>query len=388
LSTTSSPSSEDKRPRLDNLAADYEESWQLSDVIFVEDSKSSNFLGKVVKIDADFVLVKMHSQSSSSTMRHSTNTTTTASSECDAEVQAMNFLDNLRIFQKNQLQLVKSSSSSSSSSSSFYKIPDFMQKVPKKLSDFGNVLCLAVQQNGIHAIIYKENAIFHVIYDLLSNKIVKEKRFPSSLSFLPHLSSSNNNNKNIRMFLLDNPSFNITTLLDSNSTFYPVNDLPGTHLLKEPQWKNLFPIKFFSQCLLTPSKLNETHKTNTNSTSTKLNYVTLFSMRIERLIASILRCDLNSVNSILAQIEKDVGGVANLNSIKLNQILNERIDGNRNIIHAAVYACAPTSNSLSSFSAYTSASSSINLNKFSSDSGLSSDIYATYGSNSSTSKKK
>ena len=279
-------------------------------------------------------------------------------SQIDADTQAINFLDNLRIFQKSQLQLIKSSSSS------FYKMPDFMQKNPKKLSDFGNVLCLAIQQNGIHAIINRENATFQVIYDLMTNKIVKEKRFPSSLSFLPH-----QNLNHIRMFLLDNSSFNLTTLLDANSTLYPLNDLPGTHLLKEPRWKNLFPIKCFSQCL-------HTNKTN------RLNYVTLNSMRIERLIAGILRYDLTSVNDILALLEKDVtlNGGSNLNSLKLKQILNERIDGNRNIVHAAVYACAPTTNGSSSTSAQ------VNLNKFSSDSGLSSDIYATYGSNSSTSK--
>ncbi len=329
----------------------------MSDTIFIEDVKSSNILGKVVKVDADFVLVKMHN--------HTPQQQQQQQSQIDADTQAINFLDNLRIFQKNQLQLIKSSSSSSSS---FYKMPDFMQKTPKKLSDFGNVLCLAIQQNGIHAIINKENATFQVIYDLMTNKIVKEKRFPSSLSFLPH-----QNLNQIRMFLLDNSSFNLTTLLDANSTFYPLNDLPGTHLLKEPRWKNLFPIKCFSQCL---------HTNKTESKTNRLNYVTLFSMRIERLIAGILRYDLTSVNNILAQLEKDVAfnGGSNLNSLKLKQILNERIDGNRNIVHAAVYACAPTSNGSSSTSAQ------VNLNKFSSDSGLSSDIYATYGSNSSTSK--
>ena len=148
----------------------------MSEVIFIEDTKSSNILGKVVKVDGDLVLVKMQNQLAKSQF--------TENSPSDQEMQAITFLDNLRIFQKSQLQLIKSASSSSSS---FNKIPDFMQKTPKKLSDFGNVLCLAVQQNGVHAIVTKESSLFYVVYDLLSNKIVKEKRFPSCLSFMASL---------------------------------------------------------------------------------------------------------------------------------------------------------------------------------------------------------
>lgn len=42
---------------------------------------------------------------------------------------------------------------------------------------------------------------------------------------------------------------------------------------------------------------------NNNSTNKKLQFVTLFTMKIEQLIASILRCDLNRVYKILKQLE-------------------------------------------------------------------------------------
>ena len=182
------------------IATQDEESWPLSEVIFIEDSKSSNILGKVVKVDADYVLVKMHHSKSHSSSNQTVDVQQQQNTALnDTELQAMSFLDNLRIFQKSQLQLIKSSSTSLS------KLPDFMQKTPKKLADFGNVLCLAAQQSGIHAIVNKENAIFYVQYDLLSNKIVREKRFPSSLSFVGHQSISN-----IRLHTLDNPNVNLS----------------------------------------------------------------------------------------------------------------------------------------------------------------------------------
>ena len=64
---------------------------------------------------------------------------------------------------------------------------------------------------------------------------------------------------------------------------------------------------------------------------------------------------------------------------RLKRILNERCDGNRNILHAAVYICAPTSNNDVNFS------NQQRTNKFSSgDSAQYSDIYATYGSTPSS----
>lgn len=170
-------------------------------MVLVEDSKST-ILGKVIKVDNDYVLVKMQSSVVPSAKPPSELTAGLSGVVAlDSEV-----LDNSRIFPKNQLQLVKQSSSSSwtsssSSSSSSSKLPDFMQKVPKKISDFGAVLCVAAQQNGFHAIVSKENALFFVQVDLMSNKIIKEKRFTTSLgSFL------GKNPNNISFFTQDDPN--------------------------------------------------------------------------------------------------------------------------------------------------------------------------------------
>jgi hypothetical protein len=80
-------------------------------------------------------------------------------------------------------------------------MPDFMQKTPKKLSDFGTALTIAASQNGLHGIITKENALFYIQYDLLSGKIVKEKRLTTSLNaFLGR------NPSNIAFFSHDDPN--------------------------------------------------------------------------------------------------------------------------------------------------------------------------------------
>lgn len=172
-------------------------------MVLVEDSKST-ILGKVIKVDNDYVLVKMQSSVVPSAKPPSELTAGLGGVVAlDSEL-----LENSRIFPKNQLQLVKQSSSSSwtmtsssSSSSSSSKLPDFMQKVPKKISDFGAVLCVAAQQNGFHAIVSKENALFFVQVDLMSNKIIKEKRFTTSLgSFL------GKNPNNISFFTQDDPN--------------------------------------------------------------------------------------------------------------------------------------------------------------------------------------
>lgn len=45
------------------------------------------------------------------------------------------------------------------------------------------------------------------------------------------------------------------TLFDGNSTIYPFTDLHSSNTLKDPEWKNLFPIKSFAQNVLIPVKV-------------------------------------------------------------------------------------------------------------------------------------
>ena len=47
------------------------------------------------------------------------------------------------------------------------------------MSDIGHVLTFVAHQNGIHALISKEGSIYYILYDIITNKIVKEKKIPT-----------------------------------------------------------------------------------------------------------------------------------------------------------------------------------------------------------------
>ena len=73
-----------------------EESWPLSDTIFVEDTKPY-LLGRVIKIDNDHAIVKMQSKSIPDSQ--------ILNSGGESLMEAQSLLDNCRILAKNQLQV-------------------------------------------------------------------------------------------------------------------------------------------------------------------------------------------------------------------------------------------------------------------------------------------
>ena len=56
----------------------------------------------------------------------------------------------------------------------------------------------------------------------------------------------------------------------------------------------------------------------------------------------ILQCDLDGVRRIVAELETDPTSDATIETV--TKILEERCDGGRNIFHASVTMCQPTSN--------------------------------------------
>lgn len=309
----------------DKIEDENEHTWYLSEVIFVEDKKSANILGKIVKVDMDFVLVKIKENN-----------------DDNNEGNKYDVLENTRIFAKSQLQVLKNSTSQNTV---LAKFPDFNQKNLKKLGDFGgDVLSIFSKMNTIHAIVRRETYIFYVQYDLFLNKLLKEKKIPTnSLQF------SGINVNNISIFGIDanmrdsnNCKNNHPILTDGNATLYPLLDMPGVaHQLKEAQWKQTFPIKCFAQHLIS---------TKENDSKQKNNLISIFVVKIQQLITSILRCDINRVSKIIKQLDDDLNTITNpLNTTsiltkKVKRILLERMDGSRNIIHAAVFSCAPKTN--------------------------------------------
>lgn len=59
------------------------------------------------------------------------------------------------------------------------------------------------------------------------------------------------------------------TLIDGNSTFYPLVELSGSSILKDPQWKNLFQVKCFSQSIISSGDID----TNNQSPNVRPNVI-------------------------------------------------------------------------------------------------------------------
>lgn len=165
---------DESRDESDLEKEEREENWMLGDVFFMDDAKTSNVLGQVIKIDCDYALVRMND----------------SKAESDP-------LENTRIFAKSQLQLAEVSNSSLKSN-----CDQFVQKTPKKIPDLTNVLTICAQQGIIHAIISKENSLVYVQFDLTSGKFLKEKRFPTNCVS----AFCGNNLNNISLKTIDEPN--------------------------------------------------------------------------------------------------------------------------------------------------------------------------------------
>lgn len=60
------------------------------------------------------------------------------------------------------------------------------------------------------------------------------------------------------------------------------------------------------------------------------------------MLPQILQCDLDGVRRIVAELETDPTSDVTIETVM--KILEERCDGGRNIFHASVTMCQPTSN--------------------------------------------
>ena len=139
-------------------------------------------------------------------------------------------------------------------------------------------------------------------------------------------------------------------LTDGNATLYPLLDVSGVGQLKEPLWKQTFPLKCFSHYVLPNSSIGKDTTESTSKKSMVTQIVSILVVKIQPLIASILRYDVKRVGKILKQLDSELAHNQHHQTHqsglpkRIRRVLLERIDGNRNIIHAAVFACAPTSN--------------------------------------------
>ncbi|KAK1331957.1 hypothetical protein QTO34_007634 [Cnephaeus nilssonii] len=288
-----------------------EEQWSLREVVFVEDVKNVP-VGKVLKVDGAYVAVKFPGTSS--------NTNCQSSSGSDADPSSL--LQDCRLLRIDELQVVKTGGTP--------KVPDCFQRTPKKLCipEKTEILAVNVDSKGVHAVLKTGNWVRYCIFDLATGKAEQENNFPtSSIAFLGQ------NEKNVAIFTAGQESPII--LRDGNGTIYPMaKDCMGG--IRDPDWLDLPPISSLGMGVHSLINLPA------NSTIKKKAAVIIMAVEKQTLMQHILRCDYEACRQYLMNLEQAV--VLEQNLQMLQTFISHRCDGNRNILHACVSVCFPTSN--------------------------------------------
>lgn len=277
--------------------------------MFVEDTRSVP-IGRILKIDGHYAAVRFPSSSNSE-------------SKEDADA----WLD-CRLMKKEDLQPVKSATAS--------RVPDCFQKTPRRVSLTASsaganetapqqLLTVSVDTKGIHAIIRTGSKLHYCLHNLNTGRLEHDSCFPTDINAFLGLSQSN-----VSLTCANETTDSVLILRDGNSAIYPlVKDCLDA--IRDPQWLDLQPIKCLAATTLTLNAVGANMKSQ----------VAILALvpETQLLMQRILRCDFKGFKSILNQIEASADAKAQINSI-----LNERCDGNRNIIHACVSMSSPTSN--------------------------------------------
>lgn len=289
-----------------------EENWPLKNVIFVEDIKTVP-IGKVLKVDGAYAAIKFQQKDA--------DQMGSASKEDPSAV-----LQDCRLLRKDELQVLRGSSAP--------RIPDCFQKIPKKVTivENGHILAVAVDCEGIHVIARSGARLSYMVYNLSSGKVEQNSPFPTDTqSFLGNFD---------RPITLHNSGEESPVLLrDGCGAIYPLAK-DCTDGIRDPLWLDLPPVRCLSvraQCLA-------------NVASNMKNKAVIIVLAVEHqtLIPHILRCDLEKVRSIMSSLEPGHSPSTSTSSQQsqraVHEILSERCDGSRNILHTCVAVCVPSSN--------------------------------------------
>ncbi|XP_063710070.1 E3 ubiquitin-protein ligase hyd isoform X2 [Culicoides brevitarsis] len=306
-----------------------EELWLLKDVIFVEDVRSVP-VGRVLKVDGAYAAVRFPTNTNSSSSKSTDNKTEDASADA---------WQDCRIMKKDDLQMLKSATTS--------RIPDCFQKTPRRIvlnsqlsQDHMNnaqLINFDIDTKGIHAILKTGNKLHYSMFNL-NGRQEQDSVFPTDTTAF--LGTSPNN---VRLNCAGDSISNVILLRDGNNTLYPIAK-DCVDAIKDPQWLDMPPVKCISAVPLSlPS----------STTTSSRSFVAMIVLATESqlLMSRILRCDIESVKQILNQLENELKG-------QVSNVLAERIDGNRNILHACVSMCSPVTNKDTENDAQTSSSAS------------------------------
>ncbi|OXU30332.1 hypothetical protein TSAR_012971 [Trichomalopsis sarcophagae] len=300
-----------------------EEDWHLKDVVFVEDVKTLP-IGKVIKVDGCYVAVKFFSKDLKEKEKEAKDKDFNNSDFKDATAEEpTKLLADCRLLRKDELVVMKSSMSS--------RAPDCFQRTPRRVNiaegSSENLLTIATDGQGIHAILRSGSKLSYVIYNLSTGRYVQDCYIPSDISSFLGLQP-----QNISLTSAGENTECSMILRDGNNTIYPIAK-DCADAIRDPNWLDLAPVLCVGASTIPIPSIPSMNLKN---------QVAVIALVFDNLLLMprILRCDYDGVKQVFANLEQDLKA----NAAQMQSILNERCDGNRNILHACINMCAPTSN--------------------------------------------
>lgn len=281
-----------------------EELWNLKDVVFVEDVRSVP-VGRVLKVDGQYAAVRFPTTSTKDKFDESSSD---AWQDC-------------RLLRKDDLQIIKSTATS--------RVPDCIQKIPRRivlnlqLNEHSQLLTLTIDSKGIHTIMKTGQSLHYSLFNLSGFRMGKSSNFPTDIN-----SFMGKSPQNISLMCAGGQPESILILRDGNKTIYPLAK-DCVEAIRDPLWMVLPPLSCVAATPVTIQSTNVNTKTQ----------VTLVVLATEQqlLMPKIMRCDVDAIKFFLQQLNNELKS-------QVSSVVQEFSDGNRNILHACVTQCSPTSN--------------------------------------------
>ncbi|XP_045510523.1 E3 ubiquitin-protein ligase UBR5 isoform X7 [Colias croceus] len=295
-----------------------EEEWPLKEVVFLEDVKSVP-LGRVLKVDGAYAAVRFPSVGKDGKeIIPSTPDDWTA------------LLQDCRLVRKDDLVAVKWGAGGSAGP----RGPDCLQRSPRKIAlpPELQVITIAVDNRGVHAVVRRPGgALAYAVYAVGTTRALTDSVFPTDHTAL----LGHSNGHLIQLATAAEGSEPVVMMLDGNSALYPIaRDCVG--MVREPPPLNLAPARAITAHALPLHPHGPAHSHHAALKSQVA--LIIIVAEPQHMMPRVLRCDLDGIRQLLHQLESDS------NKQQIMSILQERCDGNRNILHACVHMCAPTSN--------------------------------------------
>jgi E3 ubiquitin-protein ligase EDD1 len=195
------------------------------------------------------------------------------------------------------------------------------------LADPGQILAFSVDGQGIHTVNKVGSQLKYTIYNLSTGKAEYESNIPTDYTSFMGL----NVGRNIGLFNTGDGDA-LTLLRDGNGTIYPLSR-DCLDSIRDPHLLDLPPMR----CLGLGSHSLQGVGPGQKTQAILLVLVTENQLLMPRL----LTCDIDGVRHVMNCLETS-SETYRLSSVQ--SIVNERCDGGRNVIHACVSMCSPTSN--------------------------------------------